>query len=476
LDHAAGIVFFVINGRRLRDVAVTDAAKLVAPMIGFGGSATTERVRLNFGDSPFKYDHAAYQATVAASMLPADFPFRQTHPHCSWLVTFDSPLELRRTQPQPESNGSALLINEKAFPLRTLPNTKIVYYECQAVDIGIEGHWYFGFGRADSEVTHYPGWTNSPSVGYCARDGHLGVHLLSPAHDACVGPVVKLHDVCGCGLDRDAGIVFFVINGRRLADIAIKDAQLLIAPMVGFGGMATTETVKLNFGDAPFNYDHAAYLQAIAASPLPALPFNFPFRQPHKDCSWLVTFDSPLELRCSMPESGSYGCASLLDRAFFPLRALKGSSPPVLYYELTVLDGGATGSCSFGFGRADTETNSVPGWTNSPSIGYTGAGGYIGCNLLAAEDNSDATAHNSIIGPELTTGDVAGCGIERAAGVVFFVLNGRRLPNVKVKEAELLVAPMVGFGGDATNERVRLNFGDAPFVYEHAAHKVGVAS
>jgi hypothetical protein len=182
-------------------------------------------------------------------------------------------------------------------------------------------------------------------------------------------------------------------------------------------------------------------------------------------------WESPLELRRTAHLPGSFGSTLLVDSATFPLRALEGSSPPVLYYEIIVLDEGNKCSCFLGFGRADTGASNLPGWTNPPSIGYNGAEGQLGCHLLAAADNSAATAHLSKIGPKLTKGDVAGCGLDRAAGVVFFVVNGVRLTDIKVKGAELLVAPMVGFGALATTERVRINFGDSPFKYDHAAHK-----
>jgi hypothetical protein len=459
MDIAAGIVFFTVDGVRYKDVPAEVSCMPFACLIFNDVAEAASSFALNFGDAPFKYQptetrHRSLERT-------------RVDPQCSWLVTFDSPLELRPTIPNSGESANALLHDAAAFSLRTLPNSSVLYYEAHLLDTGEFAQVYIGYGCADATCVAndtIPGWSYPPSIAYGARDGQLGALFLSDAHESILGPPMKLNDVCGCGLDRDAGVVFFVINGQRLADVAIKDAHLLVAPMVGFGGAATTERVRLNFGDSPFKYDHAAYLQAIAASPPPVLPADFPFRQPHKKCSWLVTFDSPLEFRCTMPQPGVAGSALLLDRAFFSLRALPNSS--VLYYELHVLDSSATNHAAFGFGRANSNVSVLPGFTNSPSIGYNGAGGQVRCR-----NKSPATVHKSVIGPKLTKGDVAGCGVDRAAGVVFFVINGRRLPDIKVKEAELLVAPMVGFGPKATTERVRLNFGDEPFKYNHAEHK-----
>jgi hypothetical protein len=451
---AAGIVFFTIDGVRYKDVPAEVSRMPFACLSLDDNNAAASSFTLNFGDTLFKYQPPveAHVPTVHA----------RVDPQCSWLVTFDSPLDLRPTIHQPGAFSNVLLHDSTAFPLRTLPNSSVLYYELQLLDFGARGHFSFGYGRADANCTGSPGWTNPPSVGYDARDGQFCSYLLSDAHESMLGPPIQLNDVCGCGLDREAGVVFFVINGRRLRDVSVTDAAKLVAPMIGFGGTATTEHVRLNFG-SPFKYDHAAHLQAIAMSPRPALPAYFPFCQPHKDCSWLVTFDSPLELRRTQPQPGFSGSVLLSDASTFPLRELPHSR--ILYMELILLSDAA--DCALGFADSGSfDIRELPGTSAADSVGYLGASGRLISNGLYCIPSS--------YGPHWQRGDVIGIGMEKDSSRVFFVHNGVRLRSIAVKDAEKLQL-CIGFGPTATDERVRLNF-TQPFTSKPDSSSIAVAA
>jgi len=456
MDTANGVVFFTINGKRFKDVAA-DVLSMPLPCIGFNDDEeAVASATVNFGASPFKF-------SVPAN-APQPSAYSRHHPTCSWLVTFESPYELRRTMSYSGGNTAGTVrLEDAAYALDLLPHSNVLYYELEILDEGRNAAMSFGFGGAKTELGFMCGWTWE-SVGYHGANGTLGCHP-QPEHNASYGPRYRRGDVVGAGLDKEAGMAFFTHNGRRFRNVRLNDVSVFNCPAVSFDSGSTTERVRLNFGGArgqAFKYNHATYSEPIAA-----LPDDFPYKYVHPKCSWLMTFDRPLELKRLMPHRGppgntnSAGTVILVDGDEYKLRPLPGSN--VLYYELTFLNDGGTAWCSFGFGGAKTEVGFMCGWTHQ-SVGYHSQQGTLGCHPHAG--------HNSTMGPRWRTGDVVGAALDRERGVVWFTLNGKRIKDdfgqakeISFPDCSAFTAAAVSFDTGSTTEKVRLNFGNEPFRY-----------
>jgi hypothetical protein len=266
LDLATHTLFFTHNGTRLKTVTVFDAADLQFAVVGFSADAEIERVKLNFGDAPFKYAHPA--AYVVASESVAG-PYARAHPQCSWNVLFESPLELRRLyafdpESEPESEEQfkeqigTVRLSAPEYALRPLPGTDILYFELTVLDLGAKGTLAVGFCASNYPLDMAPGHTKT-SVGFHGDDAMCGVdgEPIEPAEGELYGQLWKEGDVIGAALSRADGSCFFTQNGKKLADVPLKDiAQFASAACVAFNPGATTERCRLNLGDAPFKYVH----------------------------------------------------------------------------------------------------------------------------------------------------------------------------------------------------------------------------
>jgi hypothetical protein len=253
LEQDSSRVFFVRNGVRLKSIAMKESLKLHL-CVGFGSTATDERVQLNFGAQPFTYKHDC-SASVAAV---ADELVKEI-PDCSWLIDVTqgaTGCELRRAAGSKSTVCSVLLSDPALYPVRPLPNSAVLYFELEFVDSGAESMVGLGWAGVAAgsrwRLNHMPGWERG-SVGLHGDDG--AVYKEGYAAVKNYSPVWKTGDVVGCGLDRAARLVCFVLNGRRLPDVSVSFAAELTAACVGFAGGATTEHVRLNFGDEPFKYD-----------------------------------------------------------------------------------------------------------------------------------------------------------------------------------------------------------------------------
>jgi hypothetical protein len=209
-------------------------------------------VTLNFGATKFAYNPAA---PSPESLLPR--PWTYVHPHCSWLLSFQSPLILLRTIGGQRRTPGSVVLTEKVHELRPLlPHyPRQLYYELTVLDAGSACDMSLGFSCLSYDTSRMPGWGIS-SVGYSGEDGSLFDESIrptvshGPAGAGSYGPAWKQNDVIGAGLDLRTGCAFFTVNGVKLPDV-IVDSIAMAHACVGFGGAATSERCLLNFGHDP---------------------------------------------------------------------------------------------------------------------------------------------------------------------------------------------------------------------------------
>jgi len=72
------------------------------------------------------------------------------------------------------------------------------------------------------------------------------------------GPEFGVGDVVGCGVDYLSSEIFFTLNGSYLG-IAFTDVAGTLYPTVGVDSLCA---IDLNFGEEPFRFDLAQYMQA----------------------------------------------------------------------------------------------------------------------------------------------------------------------------------------------------------------------
>ena len=101
----------------------------------------------------------------------------------------------------------------------------------------------------------------------------------------------------------------------------------------------------------------------------------------------------------------------------------------------------------------------MPGW-DEHSWGYHGddGGRFHGEGAATARD------------PPFGRGDVAGCGIDRGRGEVFFTRNGAFLGAAPLS-ADDLASPIYPTVGLDHADPVHVNFGSEPFAYDLASHE-----
>ncbi|CAI5537464.1 unnamed protein product [Closterium sp. Naga37s-1] len=128
------------------------------------------------------------------------------------------------------------------------------------------------------------------------------------------------------------------------------------------------------------------------------------------------------------------------------------SQRAIYYFEIVVKDRGARGCVAVGFADASFKTCRQPGWEAS-SYGYHGDNGKVYHN----------SGRGEAYGPEFTTNDVVGAGVNYGTHEIFFTKNGKSLgPAFRDVKDELF--PTVGL--HSPNERVEVNFGQKPFLFD----------
>jgi len=532
VDYERRKVFFTHNGVRYKDVNPEDWSALQLACVGLGNAATSERVRLNFGASSFVYDHAKWSSSPAASLSKnaRTYPLAVHNTECSWVVTFDSPSIMRRTEHPPRKKkpqaaeeeeeeeedvvgtGCVVLGAEERYKLRRLdlgPGApSLLFAEFKVLDAGESNDVTVGFVDEYLAASGGPGDADTETIGWRA-DGAMFINGTDHAY----GPRWAAGDVVGLALDSEKKVAFFMINGRRLKDIDLAvDAPSLDRLAVHFGGAATSERVELNLGVSLTDPLPAGSLTLPSAfkfppSPAQAVVASFPqfsnsegdkevyMRGSQRHCSWVVQCDAPLILRRApqKPSKSDDGDDSFVPGSLvfvdpaFALRPLdeKGSSPDLLYFEMTVTLAPGSAKDSYidvAIGFAGEECRIVDGQPGDleGSVGFSSAG-----NILSADEDVAAEEYS----PAWKSGDVIGAALDPTACIVFFTLNGKRLgdlpaPPVPASEddgeedeeeeggsessdsGELFACVSFGFYSSGA-EKVVLNFGDSPFKYVH---------
>ncbi|KAJ7522175.1 hypothetical protein O6H91_19G086200 [Diphasiastrum complanatum] len=137
--------------------------------------------------------------------------------------------------------------------------------------------------------------------------------------------------------------------------------------------------------------------------------------------------------------------------------AIQGNRPApsrrlVYYFEISVKDRGQKGYISIGFTNENFKTSRQPGWDPN-SYGYHGDDG----KLYHGHGVGDT------FGPTFTVGDTIGAGINYASQEFFFTKNGKII-GTTFKDVQLPLYPT--FGLHSPNEKVCVNFGQSPFVFD----------
>lgn len=136
--------------------------------------------------------------------------------------------------------------------------------------------------------------------------------------------------------------------------------------------------------------------------------------------------------------------------------AFQGNRPApvrrILYYfEIYIKDRGNKGTISIGFTDEHFKTCRQVGW-DPITYGYHGDDGYL----------YHSHGRGVPFGPTFHTGDTVGAGINYASQEIFFTVNGK-LVGSRHKDVKCPLYPSVGL--HSPNERVDVNFGQKPFVF-----------
>eukprot|EP00250_Pteridium_aquilinum_P024567 c29258_g1_i1 orf=64-1431(+) len=136
--------------------------------------------------------------------------------------------------------------------------------------------------------------------------------------------------------------------------------------------------------------------------------------------------------------------------------AIQGNRPApvrkILYYfEIYIKDKGNRATISIGFTNENVKSSRQVGWEPN-TCGYHGDDGFL----------YHGHGRGELFGPRFHTGDTVGAGINYASQEIFFTLNGK-LVGSRHKDVKIPLYPSVGL--HSPNERVDINFGQRPFVF-----------
>ncbi len=134
-------------------------------------------------------------------------------------------------------------------PLASSPHVR--YYETTILDSGARSHIVVGFSSADFKTQEVVGCSTN-SVGYGSWAGNVTCESENRRLNDYGPRKWKGGDVIGAAIDHSRGIVFFTHNGRKLADVRVPNHAAYTVAAISFGTDATTERVRLNFGNEPF--------------------------------------------------------------------------------------------------------------------------------------------------------------------------------------------------------------------------------
>ncbi|RPA97522.1 SPRY-domain-containing protein [Choiromyces venosus 120613-1] len=124
----------------------------------------------------------------------------------------------------------------------------------------------------------------------------------------------------------------------------------------------------------------------------------------------------------------------------------------LFYYEVTVVSKGKEGLIGVGFCTQKVQLNRLPGW-EPESWGYHGDDGNSFCCQGTGKQ----------YGPQFSTNDIIGCGVNFRTGTAFFTKNGVEL-GTAFRDIKGKLYPAVGM--KRPGEHVRVNFGQERFVFD----------
>jgi hypothetical protein len=202
-----------------------------------------------------------------------------------------------------------------------------------------------------------------------------------------------------------------------------------------------------------------------------------------------ITFITPLECVLGGARHAQSDSALLDFDEVYALRPLP-KNPAVRYYEMSILQAGKCSGMCIGFAAADGkwDCRNLPGHrllldsasamatgVSAASIGFLGNTARVSAYgmVTMADGSTQLLNHELPMNPPLRqwkNGDVVGAGVNESENEVFFTLNGRQideaLPIPRTADGLPAIVPCIGFLQFVTSERMRLNFGDAPFKYD----------
>ncbi|KAI9460184.1 SPRY-domain-containing protein [Lactarius psammicola] len=136
------------------------------------------------------------------------------------------------------------------------PACGIYYYEIEILSKAQKAHISIGFTAGDTRLNKLPGWEKN-SWGYHGDDGYS---FSAEKAGNTYGPTFGGGDIIGAGIDFSQNRAFFTKNGTLIGmvfDHVACDVQVF--PSVGLRHSA--ESVRVNFGHAPFKYDIDDHVQ-----------------------------------------------------------------------------------------------------------------------------------------------------------------------------------------------------------------------
>ncbi|KAF8272346.1 hypothetical protein EI94DRAFT_1656163 [Lactarius quietus] len=161
------------------------------------------------------------------------------------------------------------------------PACGIYYYEIEILSKAQKAHISIGFTAGDTRLNKLPGWEKN-SWGYHGDDGYS---FSAEKAGNNYGPTFGGGDTIGAGIDFSQNRAFFTKNGTLIGmvfDHVACDVQVF--PSVGL--RHSTESVRVNFGHAPFKYDiddHVQQRRDAVWAGIQCTPLNWHVLDPGRD-------------------------------------------------------------------------------------------------------------------------------------------------------------------------------------------------
>ncbi|OMJ29815.1 Ran-binding protein 9 [Smittium culicis] len=176
---------------------------------------------------------------------------------------------------------------------------------------------------------------------------------------------------------------------------------------------------------------------------------SIPFVMSKSDSSKHVNImDDRLQVRYSGPGNEDKDSGMVRANCFMP------QTSGIFYFETKIVSKGKNGYIGIGFCTVKVILDRLPGW-DSDSWGYHGDDG----------NSFQCSGSGKKYGPQFTTGDIIGCGVNFINREAFFVKNGVYL-GVAFSNLDTSKSLYPSVGMRTLGEEVTLNFGKSPFVFD----------